>query len=379
MTMTKRIVDRIIQEAGVPNLLEILMKLPRTDLQSLLLEIYEKRVSDLSCRDLKQQYRENRFVSPCTVSQRELLKFDQIAYDILPKDFEPIELSPVAPLGVNSILARINQKTVLSTIRNVEVVADPTTVLALECARRRKEKLQKNYQNADYVKLATSNRSLRLQVFSRESGFTPHFKTFTLATAGRDVGFERFEELTCIEHLSFYLDLLEALNKIGYSTRDVRVSFSDIRITEALIEKFNLDRHEIGRNTQNDRFNLFERYDINLPALTFDPADIPIESIRRYQVERYVEFLLIVHYKIVLKLRQKYPSIEFNFDLQRIAGIGYYQGLCFKLKARNKAGRIYPLADGGCVDWTQKLIESKKERLLISGFGSELFCKMFRA
>ena len=33
------------------------------------------------------------------------------------------------------------------------------------------------------------------------------------------------------------------------------------------------------------------------------------------------------------------------------------------------------IADGGFVDWTQQLLGSKKERLLIAGFGMELLHK----
>jgi hypothetical protein len=35
------------------------------------------------------------------------------------------------------------------------------------------------------------------------------------------------------------------------------------------------------------------------------------------------------------------------------------------------AGQPFEIADGGLVDWTQRLVPSRKERLMISGLGVE--------
>ncbi len=53
---------------------------------------------------------------------------------------------------------------------------------------------------------------------------------------------------------------------------------------------------------------------------------------------------------------------------QRQSGRGYYTGLCFKVYAAF-GGPELEVGDGGFVDWTQKLLDSRKERLLISGYG----------
>lgn len=39
-------------------------------------------------------------------------------------------------------------------------------------------------------------------------------------------------------------------------------------------------------------------------------------------------------------------------------------------------GEEQEIADGGWVDWTQKLLENRKERLLISGVGLEWLYQM---
>jgi hypothetical protein len=53
---------------------------------------------------------------------------------------------------------------------------------------------------------------------------------------------------------------------------------------------------------------------------------------------------------------------------QRTSGRGYYTGLCFKVQADFGGGEL-EVGDGGFVDWTQKLLGNRKERLLISGYG----------
>lgn len=49
----------------------------------------------------------------------------------------------------------------------------------------------------------------------------------------------------------------------------------------------------------------------------------------------------------------------------------YYKGTQFKMII-DLAGRECEIADGGFVDWTQQLLEDRKERLLIGGFGLDL-------
>ncbi len=62
------------------------------------------------------------------------------------------------------------------------------------------------------------------------------------------------------------------------------------------------------------------------------------------------------------------PGVTCTVDPQRASGRGYYQGLCFKSRARF-AGEEFEMGDGGIVDWTQQLLGSAKERCFISGIG----------
>jgi len=64
---------------------------------------------------------------------------------------------------------------------------------------------------------------------------------------------------------------------------------------------------------------------------------------------------------------------EFITDLEN----KYYQTVQFKIFARINNEEIN-IADGGLVDWTQKLIGNKKHRLLISGVGLELMQRLMK-
>ena len=55
-------------------------------------------------------------------------------------------------------------------------------------------------------------------------------------------------------------------------------------------------------------------------------------------------------------------------DPERASGRGYYQGFCFKVYAQF-GDEPLETSDGGCVDWTQRLLGSAKERCFISGIG----------
>jgi hypothetical protein len=128
----RKIVRRIEREAGVPSLSEILVeRVKPSDLQSLLLEVYRGRVKRRSPRAAFSDYAANGIFLPSRCDPALLLGWDRVAFSHLPLDFSAVELSPVSPVGSVSLVASISQDWVLTTIRNMEVVADPTNALAL--------------------------------------------------------------------------------------------------------------------------------------------------------------------------------------------------------------------------------------------------------
>ncbi len=373
----EKIIKRISNSVGVDNILKTLLSIPPRDMQSLLLYVYEQRARSGSILNLVKQMRKNRFVEPSDISQKILARFDHLAYSILPEEFVGVEFSPLVPFGTNSLLAGTNQKNVMSTVRNVEVTADPTTALAFECVRRREDLLKLGIGKDNDVKIATSQRNVRLQNFEKIPGFKAHFKVFALATAGEIRDNISFEKESMTEHISFYLSLLDSLSRNGHTFSDVSVYISDIRIANSLIKQFGLDRKQLGRETQNAKFHLFKQLHIDFPPLTSSVNTLSSNQLKPYKMEKFVKDLLTIEREVIDGLKWKFPNINFLFDLQRIAGIGYYSNLCFKITACDREDDSVPLTDGGFVNWTQKLLNSIKERLLISGIGTEILCQHF--
>src|SRR5712692_2930683 len=220
-----RIIERIERDAGVPNLTDVLVdRLAPTDLQSLLLEVYRRRATKRDPKELIKDHISNRFTRPSTASPTRLLEWDRIAFSLLPKVFQPVELSPVCPLGTISVLSPISQDWTVSTSRNTEVVADSTNVLAIECAVRRREQRSFFSGKADPVHLASSHRLLRGQKFGVGPGTRQHFRVFTLRSASRDLGNLLFENETLGLHIGFYLAALRQF--LGTKTA-LRVTISD--------------------------------------------------------------------------------------------------------------------------------------------------------
>ena len=119
---------------------------------------------------------------------RKINQIENLLFDIVHQDYKIVDIAPVSPIGINTILAKISSKTSLSTIRNLEVLSDPTTQLALETIR-----IKQGDPSIDMVKLATACRLLRTQNFDPKLGMTNHFKAFALAAAGRNTGNRTFE------------------------------------------------------------------------------------------------------------------------------------------------------------------------------------------
>jgi hypothetical protein len=193
----ERILKRLDRAAGVDDIAGALERLAPTDLQSLLLEVFRRRAGVMTPKALLKRYEQNRFVSPAVSSPSELLDFDRQALAHIPHDYQAIELSPVAPLGVSSVLGELSQDWAIATSRNTEVVSDSTNVLALECALRRRR------DRKTPVKLVSSHRLIRGQDYGALA--RQHFRLLGLAAAGRG---DVFEVEAVVEQLAFFSRLL---------------------------------------------------------------------------------------------------------------------------------------------------------------------------
>lgn len=319
--MTSTLLERILREGDGADVLELLAeRLTPTDLQSLMLEVYRRRAARQAPAALQASYERNPFVRPATISPAALLEVDRLAFALAAPQFTPLELAPVCPLGTNASVGAADQNKTIATARNTEVVSDSTNVLALECAARRRQFARDPARRHERVALCASHRLLRPQPFKGAASFA-HFRLFALCTAGRDEGSFRFELAALLDHLRFYLRLLAALQAQGAGLHGL-----DVRVTD-------LD------GTRADA----------VAAVVFAP------------------------------LAEEFPQAQARFDPERVSGRIYYAGLCFAIYASDATGQAYMLVDGGFTTWTQQLLNNAKERLLISGIGTERLCSVFGA
>jgi hypothetical protein len=295
---------RVVEAAGGESVLETLAgELGGADLTSFLMEVMRRRSGRVSPADLMRQYERDRFVRPGTVSLRALRAVEDAALGALPDDVDAVVLAPVAPLATHSAVATVDQHKVVSTVRRTEVAADPTNVLALEAAVRRRRLLADNPRSAERVELAGVQRVLRAQVFAGAESFA-HFSILGLVTAGRDTGNRGFEREVLENHARFVTAALLAagadevrLELTAFSGGGLETAVGDVLESLAAVER--------------------------------------LEAVAA-------------------------PS--------RTAGAGYYSGAALRSEAVWR-GELVECADGGLVDWTQRLVENRKERLMVLGIG----------
>jgi hypothetical protein len=310
-----KIVTRVARELAEGEVIDGLSRrLVPSDLQSLMLHVYRQRSARRTPAELLAQYERSLLFRPTATDARALLEVERLAFESA-ASFEALELAPVAPIGINCVLGQIDQNNCLDTVRGAEVMADPTTAQALECARRRRA------GERGTIKLSARSHQVRLQPFD-VPGYSPHFTLFSMVTAGRDRGSLAFEMESLREHLGIYLGFLGRLGSAGYAVRDVKVFVSDTERNE----------QRLGR----------------------------------------------ARAEVLEPLAAEFPEVTLELDRTREQGRNYYTGLCLRLDATDVTGRQMNLADGGFTDWTRRLLSNAKERLLVSGMGIELIPKRFR-
>ena len=264
-----------------------------------------------------QDYLTNRFVRPVRSSPQDLLAWDALLWMTLPPDFEAIELSPVAPFGTVSSLTPLSQDWSVTTSRNTEVISDATNALALEAAARRARQLMDPATRAARVDLASSHRMLRTQRIEEAPGVRQHYRLFALCSAGRDAGELRFETESARRHLKF---LLRALRQYLGPGVPLRVGLVDL--------------------AEPSHHALLER-------------DL---------VEPWEEDL---------------PGVQVTWEEPTPEGRAYYRDLRFHIYAQHPKKGEVQLGDAGSVDWSAKLLNNGKERMFISGVGSERLVQLF--
>lgn len=202
--------ERILNKLGNSDLITLLTeRISGSELNTLLLKVFNEKANQSSPSDLLRRYRENRFVRPAPA---DALQLKQLEMDVLKiarsHGVSPIQLSPVAPLGCASVVGTVDQNKVISALRGTEVVSDATNLLALHIAD-----LLKNDTNAreDGLSFCTTHRHVRAQHFGGAPGMLAHFHLFGMATSGVDQGSYSFELPAFWKHIEVYRMIFKSI------------------------------------------------------------------------------------------------------------------------------------------------------------------------
>jgi hypothetical protein len=299
---------RVLEAIGGQAAVAGLASLSGSDFTILMLAVARQRAARETPASLLRRYRTDRFVSPAGTGWPLLRAAEATLTEHLPTGTELLMLPPLVPLGCHSLLGPMSQDKVVTTMRAVEVAADPTNALALEAAVRRR-----TGDPRAVVRLAAVQRVVRAQ--RPPPGNLPHFSLLGMVTAGRDDGGHRFEREAVAEHAR---SLVAGLAAAGLGAAQLAVT------------------------------PLSPAGETIAAALPGELADAQVEIV----VDRERQAGRGYYRDLCFKL---------NVATAGPAGSG---------PAEKRPGAEWAeVGDGGFTDWTALLTASAKERLLISGVG----------
>lgn len=243
----KKIIEAINERhKDLPAFLSVLNELSRTELNSVLLELFSNHSDKTQPTDLVKQYKQNRFVTPSTVN---VLAYKALELEWLQyadnQGFKPIILSPVTPLSTTASVAEIHQNNVISALRGTEVVSDATNVLAIKIAAD----FEKGQTNG-VIKYATTHRHVRGQSFTNPA-FTAHFGAFCLVSGGLDTGSYQFE----IEQLFAHIQLQSKLLSDKFDAKNLFIKFYIRQENAPFLQRLQSKLHELS-----SPFEIIEAY-----------------------------------------------------------------------------------------------------------------------
>jgi len=299
--------SRVLETIGGQAAVAGLASLSGSDFTILMLEVARQRAVRETPASLLRRYRTDRFVQPAGTGWQLIRAAEDAMTAFLPPGMELLMLPPLVPFGCHAVLGPMSQDKVVTTMRAVEVAADPTNALALEAAVRRRAA-----ESRSVVRLAAFQRVVRAQ--RPPPGNLPHFSLLGMVTAGRDDGAHRFERQAVGEHAR---SLVAGLAAAGLDQAQLAVT------------------------------PLSAAGEAVAAALPAELADAPVEVVldRDRQAGRGY-----------------YRDLCFKLN---VAVCDSAEGTA----ARQHGARWAEVGDGGITDWTARLTASAKERLLISGVG----------
>jgi hypothetical protein len=306
--IASQIVKSILGRIGQPGLLSVLKDLSGTDLNSILLEVFNEKTRSLTAPALLNRYQQNRFVKPADLPALELRRIEWEVLQLFAEHgFTAIDLAPVTALGSCSVVGPADQKKILSALRGTEVLADNTNAIALHVSDLK----QNNAWTGDVMRFCNIQRMVRTQAITGK-GFTPHFRVASLVSCGSDSGAYAFEKQALNEHMDV-----------------IRTLFLHYYKLEAISFRL-LARTGYPENFLTDMSDFLRRQNAELQITTVEHPE---------------------------KDNQYYKGIQYKADI-------------------SYKGKTYEIADGGFVDWTQRLLQNKKERMFTTGFGFDFIYRI---
>ncbi len=269
------------------------------------------------------------------------------------RDF--IFLSPLGPFGLDSILAQTSALKISHTTgRPADVVADPTTQLAIEVYRRRF-----SGQN-ERVSLSTFHRCTRLQRYDDPNYKTTFdmFGTIDSYLPNKDLGY-RFSHQTIVSLVDYYLSVL---NDLIPNTK-FEISIGNVNIAT------NLLIHDAGMKADDKELALSQKLPTGLRGRLSAEDILSDNAFLSYvdSVELKNEVSEIDKLSTLFKGR---PDIACTVQLDRAYGMGHYSGIVFAIYWGD-----VDVVDGGEVKWLNYLTSNNKEKTVVSGFGTELLAR----
>ena len=275
--MKKDIGEHIIGRLDLQDIVKVLSdELSGSELNTILLDVFNRRVEQETPSSLLNKYDANKLVKPASIDVLDYKEHELRAYKLIAsKGFEPVELSPVAQLGTSSVVATVDQKKVLTALRNTEVQADPTNSIALHYASlKKKGKLDNRTYNYSSI-----SRVIRTQVFDNPN-FTPHFIVLALISCGRDTGSFNFEKEELLKHLTTSYEICKSfgVDKIYYEIIPCKgYDCQNPLITETISyvrEKSSLDISAVEPQHDNNYYHGFRiKQQIVIGGNTIEIAD----------------------------------------------------------------------------------------------------------
>jgi hypothetical protein len=202
------ILNRILKQIGDQEIVNKLLSLPKADLNSLLLELFEKQTDRFTPANVLKTYQSNRFSIPNNINPAKFHALEtQLLIAAQKMDIRTVLLSPSAPLGSCSVFGCVDQYNVISALRGTETLSDPSNMLAIIIADKLKSITESNIPPLHY---ATTARVVRAQALSGR-GFFAHFGLFCMVSSGKDIGSYTCEKELLEKHFLFYKELLQEL------------------------------------------------------------------------------------------------------------------------------------------------------------------------